>query len=192
MASVAKEAAGGQMKIDVFRLDPLRRQGGYINDVFRYWTSRREIAADGRILHVLPPANAVIPETAFNPWIIRPEGMPGIPMVEPYYHLLSYDLRSIGGPRPKDQKKLLPARTEAYLMTERSGTDMVGYRELEQMSDILRIFRQQGTRLAADNDQLILYARSKISAFAERQEWVVNLVQKPEIQRVLRRIVGSK
>jgi hypothetical protein len=184
---VATAASAGQLAISAFGLEryqepPLTKAARLGNFVLNNYTSSREITADGDVVHRLQPLEAKIPSETLSGWsmYVTHDGTP-VPILDPRYHLLCYQLRSVGGLRPKDDtpEKYRAALSRVDQAFESKSPDDL--RELIQMSEALNGIHALST-LRAVKEHGAFGFKVKLVHAAEKQMWIVDMFQKLDLE----------
>lgn len=163
--------------------------------------SARTRDSSGQDYYEMFPLVQPVQRSSYMPWtLVTPQGFE-VDVLHPVGHELAYTMRSIGGPRPKDIKKMKNVHnvntsnpdfigiTDAgsefnewamfaqYIQALRAGTLPVNHRSIHPSSSLA--------------DQRAFQIKAKALHFLESQEKVVNFALHGPMQKVLNIFVGA-
>jgi|GEM_PF-6706847 len=100
----AERGAGQAMKVSVFGLEPYFEEKP-VRGALTNWVSRRLVDGNEDVHHRLYPFETQMPSGALTHRLVFPDGHEAATF-SPIYSALSYELRSIGGLRKRDEAKV--------------------------------------------------------------------------------------
>ena len=164
------------------------------------WVSRRTLDTEGNHRYELFPLSCVVQAASYEPWRLVLPGMKDgecISILNPGAHWLAYQMRSIGGLRGKDAEKVEKMGERVEPIFREQIHDGV-LREWRLFAESITTMRDEGIILpgnrhpaARPNDLRVGQQKSKLSNWGEGHSGIVDVGQKPGIQRVLNIFVRS-
>jgi hypothetical protein len=187
---IATKASQGELVISAFgfqehndrRMTRLRRMSAL---ALQNFTSSRLQRPDGTISHCIYPYDVVVPNSVFNDWSMRlPNEAGRVNILDPRYHLLCYELRSVGGLRPKDDTPEKYHAAVSNVAQAFEGTQLNGLTQLEALRDVMHDI-QNSSLIGAIKKQGAFGLKSKVVHKVEEQTWVVDTFQRFNLENSL-------
>jgi hypothetical protein len=164
------------------------------------WISRRLQQTNETVSYQLGPIIQHVQPTSYEPWTLElPKGMGEVSVLNPVGQLAAYAMRSISGIRAKDTEKFAQMRTNILQYRELKNDLHHGpFKEWKQFADTLTAIRR-GQPLEYDNiqpgttrrDIAMLRWRGRLLKMVEQHPFVVDVAQKPGMQKALNTFVRA-
>lgn len=190
------EKLDGTLEVSVFGFDGYR---DYASDRSG-WTSRRLEKDRIDYFYQLGPVVQQVSMDSYEPWKLQlPKDLGEVSVLHPAGHLAAYAMRSVSGIRAKDTEKFAQMRTNIMQHPELKNDLYHGpFKEWKQFADTLTAIRR-GQPLEHDNiqpgttkrDIAMLRWRGRLLKIVEQHSLVVDVAQKPAMQKVLNTFVRA-
>ena len=111
LGKVVSESTKGALIPSVFGLHQHHEQQSRLKSGLLNWVSKRTIDQSGVLRYELFPLSGQVDSRSYEPWqLILEKDRFQTPILNPVAHLAAYNIRSIGGLRPKDMAKVQAMR----------------------------------------------------------------------------------
>lgn len=186
----------GRLEVSVFGFD---EYAAHASDR-RGWISRRLEHDRTDNYYQLGPVIQEVHKESYQPWRLQlPAGLGEVSVLNPVGHLAAYAMRSISGIRAKDTEKFAKMRTNILQHPALQHDLHHGpFKEWKQFADTLTAIRR-GQPLEHDNiqpgttkrDIAQLRWRGRLLKMVEQHPTVVDVAQKPAVQKILNTFVRA-
>jgi hypothetical protein len=202
---VAVEAAvEDTLIVSVFGVDehiesPTRAERLRSMAVKKGWLSSRTIDEQGIQRYELFPLERVVDPASYEPWKLQLPYGGTIDVLHPAGHVLAYSMRSISGPRKKDEAKR--TAMEELVLPQFKEEIVDGPFQAWQAfaDDIVKLgegwHSEEGVGLADDAtplDEGLFRLKSGFLRWGESKKGIVDFAQKDSVQRLLNPFIGAR
>lgn len=197
-------AVNGALVVSTFGIKHHRENysvGGRTIEAAKRFLSQRTRDESGQDYYEMFPLVQPVQRQSYQPWdLVTPQGY-RVSVLHPVGHELAYKMRSIGGPRHKDEPKMAEVKEAMQSNSDFLDLKEPGglFYEWQLFADVIELLRGQSLPVNHANihpssnpaDQLAFRAKAKAMHFIERQEGIVDFALNGPVQKLLNVFVGA-